>query len=90
LLDVHAGAGTRPPGACDTNARRVVMKRPIDETMAEARQFFLERKAVAIDTEARLVSEHLREMAEAIQENTRMLKVLRDEIAELHHLVGVH
>jgi hypothetical protein len=65
------------------------MKRPIDETMAEARQFFLERATAANGKEERLMSEHLREMAEAIQENTRMLEVLRGEIGELHHLVGV-
>jgi hypothetical protein len=35
------------------------------------------------------VSEQLREMAEAIQENARMLEVLRAEIGELHHVVGV-
>jgi len=65
------------------------MKRPIDETMSAARQFFLERATAAQGVEERLVSEHLREMAEAIQENTRMLDVLRGEIGELHHVLGV-
>jgi hypothetical protein len=65
------------------------MKRPIDETMAEARQFFLERARAANGTEDRLLNEHLGEMAEGIQEVERMLDVLRREIAELHHVVGV-
>lgn len=65
------------------------MKRPIDETMAEARQFFLDRSKSANGTDERLMHEHLRELAEAVQENTRMLDVMRREIEELHHVVGV-
>lgn len=65
------------------------MKRPIDETMAEARQFFLDRSMAANGTDERLMNEHLRELAEAVQENSRMLDVLRREIEELHHVVGV-
>lgn len=65
------------------------MKRPIDDTMAEARQFFLERAMAASITDERLLNEHLRELAEAVQENRRMLDVLRREIEELHHVVGV-
>jgi hypothetical protein len=65
------------------------MKRPIDETMAEARQFFLDRALAAGISDERLMNEHLRELAEAVQENSRMLDVLRREIEELHHVVGV-
>jgi len=65
------------------------MKRPIDETMAEARQFFLERAQTAPVAYERVMHEHLRELAEAVQENARMLDVLRREIEELHHVVGV-
>lgn len=65
------------------------MKRPIDETMAEARQFFLERAQVAPIAYERVLHEHLRELAEAVQENARMLDVLRLEIEELHHVIGV-
>jgi hypothetical protein len=65
------------------------MRRPIDETMAEARQFFLERARAANGTEERLLNEHLREIAEGVQEIERMLDLLRREVAELHHVVGV-
>lgn len=65
------------------------MKRPIDETMAEARQYFLERARAANGTDERILNEHLREMAEAIQENSRMLDVMRREIGDLHHVLGV-
>jgi len=65
------------------------MKRPIDETTAEARQFFLDRAMEAPTAEERLLYEHLRELAEAVQENSRMLDMLRREIEELHHVVGV-
>ncbi len=65
------------------------MKRPIDETMAEARQFFLDRAAAASRPEEQRLNEQLRELAEAIQENTRMLDVLRGEIEEIRHVLGV-
>ena len=65
------------------------MKRPIDETMAEARHFFLDRAQAAMLSEERHLNEHLRELAEAVPENSRMLDVLRSEIAELHHVIGV-
>lgn len=65
------------------------MKRPIDDTMAEARQFFLERAQMAPLAYERVMHEHLCELAEAAQENARMLDVLRREIEELHHVVGV-
>ena len=65
------------------------MKRPIDEAMGEARQFFLERAQMAPVAYERLMCDHLRELAEAVQENARMLDVLRREIEELHHVVGV-
>ena len=65
------------------------MKRPIDDAMAEAREFFLERAQAAPVTYERVLHEHLRELAEAVQENARMVDVLRREIEELHHVVGV-
>ena len=65
------------------------MKRPIDETMAEARQFFLDRGQAAVVHDERLLNEHLRDLAEAIQENTRVLDVLRSQVGELHHVLGV-
>ena len=65
------------------------MKRPLDETMSEAREFFLERARAANGTDERLMNEHLSELAEAVQENGRMLDVLRREVEELHHVLGV-
>jgi hypothetical protein len=65
------------------------MKHSIDEAMDEARRFFLEHGATATSEEGRRMSECLREMAEAVQENARMLDVLRRELDEVHHVLGV-
>jgi hypothetical protein len=67
----------------------MAMKKPIDDTMVEARQFFLEHALTAQTEEERLLHEHLRELAEAVQENARMLDVMRREVEELHHVMGV-
>ena len=65
------------------------MKHSIDEVLEEARQFFLDRAQIAKSPEAKAVNEHLRALSEVIQENTRMLDVLRHELDELRHVVGV-
>ena len=65
------------------------MKRPIEETLEEARQFFLDRAKTAREPKEREVSEHLCELAEAVQENCRMLDVLRGRLDDLRHVMGV-
>ena len=61
----------------------------IDDRMESALTFFNERAALTKLPHQRELYEHLREIAEVNQLNTRMLDVLKRELEEIHHAIGV-
>lgn len=65
------------------------MTNSIDERMDNAIAFFTERATLTKAREQRLMFEHLREIAEGTQQNTRMLDVLKQELENVHKAVGV-
>jgi hypothetical protein len=67
----------------------MAMEHSIDEMMEEARQYFHERAQAARSNDARALNEHLRELAEVVQENTRMIETLHRDLEKVHHVLGV-
>lgn len=65
------------------------MDKSYDVRMEEARQYFRDAASEEKNASRRLLAQHLAEMAEAIQEDMRMLDVLKDRIEEIRHTVGV-
>ena len=62
---------------------------PIDERMDLAIAYFIERAATTQVQERRIMLEHLRAIAEAAQQNTRMLDVLKLELETIRQTLGV-
>ena len=61
------------------------MTTSMDQRMDGAIAFFAELASSAKTPERRRMLEHLREMAEATQQNARMLDVLKLELEGIHH-----
>jgi hypothetical protein len=61
-----------------------------DEKMTAAIRFFQSRTAGEPREDERVRAEHLREMAEGIQECLRALAVMKTEVHHIEHALSVH
>lgn len=66
------------------------MIRSIEDKMEEARQYFVQKAGAEPDAQQRRHLEYCADLAEAVQETTRLIDLVKTQLEEVRHAVGRH